>query len=159
MGRRKSIVKSEAEQKHYNMSRIHSKDTNIEVLLRKALWHVGIRYRINYSALPGKPDIAITKYKIAIFCDGEFWHGRDWNTKKDKIMTNRDYWIPKIEKNMMRDSEVDKQLCALGWQVMRFWGRDIKKDIVGCVRDVQEMIFEVRIQEYEFDNTEDEEIM
>lgn len=139
-------LRSKPEQRHYNMSRIRSSNTKIEVRLRKALWHLGIRYRINYSALPGKPDIAITKYKIAIFCDGEFWHGKDWQIKKQKINSNRDYWLPKIEKNIFHDSEVDKELSAFGWRVLRFWGNDIQKNLEDCVSDVQDAILESIIQ-------------
>lgn len=148
MGRQKSTRKK-VDQRHYNMSMIRSRDTKIEIRLRKALWHLGIRYRVNYPKLPGKPDIAITKYKIAIFCDGEFWHGKDWKAKKEKIHSNRDYWIPKIEKNITRDEMVDKELNALGWQVLRFWGTDIQKDLEACISDIQDTILAVIIQNTE----------
>lgn len=148
--------RTKPEQRHYNMSRIRSSNTKIEVRLRKALWHRGIRYRINYSALPGKPDIAITKYKIAIFCDGEFWHGKDWQMKKQKINSNRDYWLPKIEKNISRDSEVDKELFALGWKVLRFWGVDIQKNLEDCISDVQDAILESIVQGREVQGDIDE---
>ena len=90
------------EQRRKNMQAIKSKDTSIEIALRKALWNQGIRYRKNYKALPGKPDIAITKYKIAVFCDSDYWHGYDWENRSQRIKSNRDYWIPKIERNMKR---------------------------------------------------------
>lgn len=147
MCRKKSRRKED--QRHYNMTRIRSKNTKIEIRLRKALWHLGIRYRVNYSKLPGKPDIAITKYKIAVFCDGEFWHGKDWKEKKEKIHSNRDYWIPKIEKNIVRDGAVDKELKALGWQVLRFWGTDIQKNLDACISDIQDTILAVIIQNTE----------
>ena len=146
MGKRKKSTRSKAEQRHYNMSRIRSKNTRIEVKLRKALWHRGIRYRVNYALLPGKPDIAITKYYIAIFCDGEFWHGKNWGEKKEKIATNRSYWISKIERNIARDNEVDKKLNALGWQVLRFWGKDIECHLEACIADVEDAILESIIQ-------------
>ncbi len=78
-----------------NMRKIHSKDTSIEVQLRKALWHKGYRYRKNYKALPGSPDIVLTKYKIAIFCDSEFFHGKDWEILKLRLEKgkNPEYWI------------------------------------------------------------------
>ena len=126
----------------YNMSRIKSKDTSIEVTLRKALWHAGIRYRKNYPGLPGTPDIAITKHKIAIFCDGEFWHGKDWETKKDKFNTNREFWINKIERNIDRDNEVDRKIRGNGWTVVRFWGNEIEKNLPGCVEEIQDIIFQ-----------------
>ncbi len=138
------------EQRSRAMSHIKGKDTSIEVLLRKALWHKGIRYRKNYKKLPGTPDIAITKHKIAIFCDGEFWHGKDWEAKKAKISSNRDYWIPKIEKNIARDIQIDRQLHALGWQVLRFWGKDIEKNLESCVSDVQDAILEELVQKADF---------
>jgi len=81
------------------MRRIRSRDTGIEVRLRKALWHRGVRYRKNYKALPGTPDIAITKHRLAVFCDGEFWHGKDWGERKALLKGNRDYWVEKIERN------------------------------------------------------------
>lgn len=133
------------------MSRIRSKNTKIEIRLRKALWRSGLRYRINYAMLPGKPDIAITKYKIAIFCDGEFWHGKDWIIKKNKINSNRDYWIPKIERNIERDARTDRELYALGWHVLRFWGKDIEKNLEDCVYDIQDVILQDIIQQSDFD--------
>jgi DNA mismatch endonuclease (patch repair protein) len=131
------------EQRHKNMSHIRSKNTSIEVLLRKALWHEGIHYRKNYNKLPGKPDIAITKYKIAIFCDGELWHGKNWEDKKKRSKTNRDYWIPKIERNIERDTENEKQLEGMCWTVIRFWGDEIKKNLAGCVDEIKETIYEI----------------
>jgi DNA mismatch endonuclease (patch repair protein) len=125
------------------MSHIKSNDTSIEVLLCKALWREGIRYRKNLKTLPGKPDIAITKYKIAIFCDGEFWHGKNWESKKNKIKGNRDYWIPKIERNITRDNKNEKRLANMGWVVLRFWGNDIKKNLNGCVNEIKEVMYEI----------------
>ena len=138
------------------MSRINSKNTSIEIRLRKALWHSGIRYRVNYSKLPGAPDIVITKYKIAIFCDGEFWHGKDWKTKKEKIHSNRDYWLPKIDRNIVRDNEVNKALSYRGWKVVRFWGADVEKNLEKCVEDVKEEIFQGNIENYTIDNASNE---
>ena len=109
------------EQRRKNMQAIKSKDTSIEIALRTALWHRGIRYRKNYKQLPGKPDIVITKHKIAIFCDSDYWHGYDWENRHQRIKSNRDYWIPKIERNMKRDKEVTAQLQNAGWIVLRFW--------------------------------------
>ena len=128
------------EQRRLAMSRVKSKNTSIELLLRKALWRLGYRYRINYSKLPGSPDIAITKHKIAIFCDGEFFHGHNWEEKKDKLDTNKEFWIKKIERNMERDDYVNKKLLAMGWTVIRFWGNEIKKELPACINEVQELI-------------------
>ncbi len=135
------------EQRHKNMSHIKSKDTSIEVKLRKALWSRGYRYRKNYNELPGKPDIAITKYKIAIFCDSEFFHGKDWEVLKPRLQKgdNAEYWIPKIQRNRERDDEINKKLLFLGWTVIRFWGRDIMKKTDECVKVVEEAIFDILI--------------
>ena len=115
------------EQRRKCMSHIRSKDTKIEVSLRKALWHKGYRYRKNYKNLPGKPDIALTKYKIAVFCDSEFFHGKDWEVLKPQLERgkNAEFWINKISKNQQRDDEINKQLQFLGWTVIRFWGKEI----------------------------------
>lgn len=132
------------EQRKKNMRNIRSSDTVIEKMLRKALWAKGYRYRKNYKSLPGSPDIALTKYKIAIFCDGEFFHGKDWEVLKPKLANsnNSDYWISKISKNIERDSDVNKQLLFLGWTVVRFWGNDIKKHTDDCIRVIEEAIFD-----------------
>ncbi len=118
------------------MSKIHSQNTKPELLFRKVLWNFGIRYRINVSYLPGKPDIVINKYKIAIFIDGEFWHGFQWKIKKKKIKANRQYWIPKIENNIKRDIKNIDELTKLGWKVFRFWENDIKKDCDNCIKKI-----------------------
>lgn len=126
------------------MQHIRSKDTSIEIKLRKALWHEGIRYRKNYKVLPGKPDIAITKYRIAIFCDSSFWHGRDFEKKKP-VATNHQYWDAKIKRNMERDKEVNKQLRATGWTVLRFWDIEINKNMDECVNTVIEAVLESKL--------------
>ena len=139
------------EQRHKAMANIRPKDTSIEVALRKALWQKGYRYRKNYRAVPGSPDIAITKYKIAIFCDSEFFHGKDWEELKPRLEKgkNPDYWVPKIERNIERDREKEMLLKQEGWTVIHFWGKDINKDIDNCVKAVEETIFEKRIGEIE----------
>lgn len=131
------------EQRHKNMSNIKNKNTKIECVLRKALWAKGIRYRKNYKGVPGKPDIAITKYKIAVFCDSEFFHGKDWGELKPILQkgNNPDFWIDKISRNIARDEEVNKQLKSLGWVVIRFWGKEILKNPEKCVEVIQETIF------------------
>ncbi|MCI9005574.1 MAG: very short patch repair endonuclease [Lachnospiraceae bacterium] len=136
-----------------NMSRIRSQDTSIELRLRKALWEKGYRYRKNYKALPGSPDIALTKYKIAIFCDSEFFHGKDWDVLKPRLEKgkNPDYWLKKIERNRSRDWETDRRLLFLGWTVIHFWGKDIIKDTEGCVKVVEEAIWDVRLGEDGYD--------
>lgn len=122
------------------MKKIRGVDTKPEVLLRKELWARGVRYRKNYDKLPGKPDIAITKYKIAVFVDGEFWHGYNWEEKKQKIKSNRDYWVNKIEKNMERDRLNNIKLEEIGYKVFRFWEKEVKKDLIGCVNVILQNI-------------------
>lgn len=128
------------EQRRRNMQAIRSKDTTIELRMRKALWERGIRYRKNYKKLIGKPDIAITKYKIAIFCDSDYWHGYDWENRNQRIKSNRDYWVPKIERNMERDREVTATLQDEGWLVLRFWEWQIRKQLDECVEAVLQSI-------------------
>ena len=136
------------EQRHKNMVNIKGKNTSIELCLRKALWNKGIRYRKNYKKLPGKPDIAITKYKIAVFCDSEFFHGKDWEVLKPRLEAgnNAEYWIPKISRNRERDEEVNKELLFLGWTVIRFWGKEIKKNTDECIKVIEETIFDLKME-------------
>lgn len=135
-------------QRRKNMRSIHSKDTHIELVLRKALWAKGYRYRKNYKKLPGKPDIVLTKERIAIFCDSEFFHGKDWALLKEKLSNsdNGDFWIEKIYKNIQRDDEVDKELFFLGWTVIRLWGKDILKNTDECIRAIEEKIAESKAE-------------
>lgn len=128
------------EQRRRNMQAIRSKDTTIELLLRKALWERGVRYRKNYKKLIGKPDIAITKYRIAVFCDSDYWHGYDWENRNQRIKSNRDYWVPKIERNMKRDQEVTERLQHEGWIVLRFWEWQIRKKLSECVENIPQAI-------------------
>lgn len=125
-------------QRHKNMVAIKSKDTKIEVALRKALWHKGIRYRKNYKVLDCHPDIVLTKYRIAIFCDGEFWHGKSF--ERYDVATNVKFWHEKICRNVERDLENTIELRDNGWIVLRFWETDIKKHLDVCVEEVMRYI-------------------
>jgi len=118
------------------MKKIRSKNTRPEVVFRKALWANGIRYRLNVKTLSGTPDIVIRKNKIAIFIDGEFWHGYNWIEKRNRIKNNKDYWIPKIERNMERDKEVNESLTKNGYRVLRFWMSQVYDDLDGCIEVV-----------------------
>ena len=122
------------------MSKIKGKNTKPEIKLRKTLWHAGIRYRKNVKKIPGTPDIVIRKYKLLIFIDGEFWHGYDWQNKREKIKSNRDFWIPKIERNMQRDRQNTDILKKQGWTVFRFWEQQIKKEFGACINKILEYI-------------------
>lgn len=139
------------EQRKKNMQHIRAIDTKIEVRLRKALWDKGYRYRKNFKELPGKPDIALTKYKIAIFCDGEFFHGKDWEILKPRLekSNNSEFWINKISRNRQRDDEVNKKLLFMGWTVIRFWGEDILHNTDECVKVIEETIFDLMMEETE----------
>ncbi len=125
------------EQRHKNMKNIRSKNTKAEILLRKALWHHGIRYRKNYKKLPGKPDIAITKYKIAVFVDGDFWHARGHEDNPgEQVQTNNIFWVKKLKRNKERDKEVNQELLEMGWLVLRYWDSDVNKNCDICVKDI-----------------------
>ena len=132
---------------HKIMSSIPSKGTKPEIMLRKALWRENLRYRVNYKKLPGKPDIVFTKYKVVIFCDGDFWHGHNWAVRGMKSLDEElegysEYWIKKILRNVARDQENEYELRALGWTVLRIWESDIKRDLSGCVQTVKEALFD-----------------
>lgn len=116
------------------MGKIRSKNTKPEQKLRSELWKLGYRYRKNVKSLPGSPDIVFKKIKLAIFVDGEFWHGYNWKEKKSKIKTNRDFWIPKIERNIQRDQQNNELLTKEGWNVIRFWEYEINKDFDNCIK-------------------------
>lgn len=118
------------------MSKIRGKNTKPELLFRKALWAKGIRYRVDTKKLPGKPDISIQKYKLAIFIDGEYWHGYNWDERKPKLKSNKEFWIPKIERNMQRDRDVNRQLQDLGYTVFRFWTWEVFNGLNRCINDV-----------------------
>lgn len=147
------MTKLTSEQRHRNMSNIKNKDTSIELTLRHALWRRGYRYRKNYSKIPGKPDIVLTKYKLAIFCDSEFFHGKDWEILMPQLENGKNgtFWINKISGNMLRDDKVNKQLNTMGWTVVRFWGKDIMKRTDECIKVIEEVVFEIKMQEYDLE--------
>lgn len=128
------------EQRTKNMKAIKGKNTKMEVFLAKALWSKGIRYRKNDGTVFGKPDFTIKKYKIAIFVDSEYFHGKDWEVAKNRIKTNTVFWQNKIEANIERDKLVNKTLLEDGWKVIRFWGDDIKNKLDFCTEDVIDVI-------------------
>jgi len=124
----------------YNMSKIRSKDTKIELAIAKQLWHKGYRYRKNDRSIIGKPDFSFKKIKLAVFCDSEFWHGKDWEIQQKRIGINQSFWIQKIQNNVNRDRKVNELLCNSGWIVLRFWETDIKKNLEQCVQTIVENI-------------------
>lgn len=125
------------EQRRKNMQAVKNKDSKIELLLRKELWSRGLRYRKNSSKVFGHPDIVFIGKKIAVFCDSEFWHGYDWETRKTDIKSRQEFWIPKIERNIQRDQEVNQHLQEQGWTVLRFWGNEIKKNCSACADQIE----------------------
>ena len=124
------------------MQAVKSTGSKIERKLALALWHRGHRYRLNMKNVYGKPDICFKGLKIAVFCDSEFWHGKNWDQKKLEHKSNIDFWHQKIERNMLRDKEVNAYLLKTGWKVLRFWGKDIEKDLVSCINEIEEAINE-----------------
>lgn len=132
------------EQIRKNMQSVKSKGSKIERMLGKELWKRGYRYRKNNNKVYGKPDFTFKKWKIAIFCDGEFWHGKDWDTRKKEHKTNKDFWHQKIERNIERDKEVNKKLKNEGWTVLRFLGKQIKSDLEKCVNEIEDQLNEIK---------------
>lgn len=129
------------EQRHKNMSHIRSKDTKPEVLLRKALWKRGIRYRKNYIDLPGKPDIVLTRYKIVVFVDGDFWHARGHqDCPGEQVASNKEFWQKKLKNNVERDKAVNDALTEDGWLVLRFWSSDVMKHLDDCIKQILQYI-------------------
>lgn len=122
------------------MSKVKLKGGKAETLLAKALWHQGYRYRKNDKKLPGSPDIVILKHRIAVFVDGEFWHGKDWENRKTRLKRNREYWIEKIEENMARDLRNDQLLTQTGWTPIHFWEKEVMKNLSACVAEIEETI-------------------
>lgn len=128
------------EQRRKNMQAVKNKDSQIEVLLRKELWRRGLRYQKNSKKVFGKPDIVFLGKKVAVFCDSEFWHGYDWENKQKEIKTRREFWIPKIERNIQRDIEVTRLLESEEWTVLRFWGNEIKNNLDECVDRIEKFV-------------------
>ncbi len=130
------------EQRRKNMQAVKSRGSKIESMLAKEMWKRGLRYRKNNKTVFGKPDFTFKKFKIAIFVDGEFWHGKDWEIKKHDHKSNHDFWYTKIERNIKRDEEVNSFLLNEGWTLLRFWGQDIKKDLLNCIFKIEKTINE-----------------
>lgn len=128
------------EQRHKNMVAVKNKGSKIEVVLCKELWQRGLRYQKNSKKVFGHPDIVFIGKKVAVFCDSEFWHGYDWENKKNEIKSRREFWIPKIEKNIQRDEEVNKILTSEGWSVLRFWGNYIKNNTAACADEIERAV-------------------
>lgn len=139
---------------HKIMSSIPSKNTEPELMLRKALWKDNLRYRVNYKKLPGKPDIVFTKRRVVVFCDGDFWHGHNWairglSSLDEELAGYSDFWRTKILRNIERDAEVNQKLKDQGWTVVRLWESDIRANLDNCVKIVKEALFAAKVESYE----------
>jgi DNA mismatch endonuclease Vsr len=132
------------DQRRKNMQAIKSKGSKIETMLAKELWKKGYRYRKNDKRVFGVPDFTFFKYKIAVFVDSEFWHGKDWEKRKFDHKSNIDFWYNKIQRNIDRDKEVNNFLSENGWVVIRFWGKEIQKELVTCVKKIEGILNEAK---------------
>ncbi len=128
------------EQRHKNMQAIKNKNTEIERILQKELWSRGLRYRKNVNKIFGKPDLVFISKKVAVFCDSEFWHGYNWEERKQDFKSHQDFWVTKIERNIARDKEVTQKLTEEGWTVLRFWGKEIKNNTMYCADIIEKAV-------------------
>ena len=143
------------EQRRRCMQANRSKDTRPERLLARELWRRGYRYRKNVRGLPGSPDICFKSRKVAVFVDGDFWHGRDWAQAKQRIKSNRAYWYDKIERNILRDRRDTQRLTAMGWTVLRFWEGEVLHNLAACADKIADALRVEQLQHlhrvYQFD--------
>lgn len=121
------MVKLSKDKRSKIMSAIHSRNTKPELIVRKYLWRVGFRYRLNYNRLPGHPDLVLKKYRTCIFINGCFWHGHNCQEFRPP-KTNVNYWTKKINRNRERDKEEQKKLAEMGWHVIVVWECELKPD-------------------------------
>ena len=128
------------------ISKVKGKNSAIEMAVRRALWARGLRYRIHYQKATGHPDIAFPRQKLAIFIDGEFWHGFNWDERRNDHKQNPEFWIKKIEANIKRDQQNNRQLEAEGWTVRRFWGKETRLDPDSCVDEIVAVLSELRLK-------------
>jgi DNA mismatch endonuclease Vsr len=136
------------EQRRRIMQAVKSQGSKLEITFAKALWAKGLRYRKNNRTVFGTPDFTFKKYKVAIFIDSEFWHGKNWKNKKNEIKSNQEFWTNKIERNIKRDKEVSKFLLKDGWKVLRFWGNEVIKNLDNCINKVEETLNEAKRNNY-----------
>jgi DNA mismatch endonuclease (patch repair protein) len=133
------------------MGKVKLKGGKAECAFAKTLWHKGYRYRKNDKRLPGSPDIAILKHRVAIFVDGEFWHGKDWAQRKARLVRNREYWIEKIEENIARDQRNDQALLQLGWTPIHFWEKEVLKKLPNCVAEIDDLILNLMVEKVDIE--------
>ena len=128
---------------HKIMSAIKPKNTNPEMLLRKALWQKGLRYRVNVTKILGRPDVVFTRAKIVVFCDGDFWHGHNWAIRgipslEEELVGYSEFWRKKILGNIERDKATTEKLKNDGWLVLRFWESEIISNVNRCADIVEQ---------------------
>lgn len=118
------------------------KDTRCEILLRRTLWGVGLRYRVNRTGLLGRPDIVFPRAKVVVFVDGDFWHGRNLQERLQRLALghNPEYWIKKLQANVARDRRVTRQLKSDSWHVIRLWESDIKRNPMAVAEKVAKAV-------------------
>jgi len=136
------------EQRSKIMGKIRGKDTKAEVLLAKGLWRYGYRYRKHDKSIFGTPDLSFKKYRIAIFVDGEFFHGKDWHLENKRPKSNVEFWKKKIERNMARDNQVNEFLHSKGWKIIRIWSEEIRKKPYTYVRKIANEIEAIKSMIY-----------
>jgi len=124
------------------LARVRSEETTCEKQLRRELWRLGLRYRIHYKGLPGKPDIVFPSAKVAVFCDGDFWHGREWQSRERRLRigANSSYWTAKIRANIARDKRNTLALRKAGWAVIRAWESDIARDSERIAASIADLV-------------------
>lgn len=140
MGKKRAKKYKDMSSRSYNMAMIKSKNTKPEILLRKELWRRGLRYRKNCKQVYGKPDLVFLRKQIAVFIDGEFWHGYNFEETKKRLKSNKEFWTEKIERNMERDFEITQFLIEQGWAVLRFWDFEIENDLQGCADKIERAV-------------------
>ncbi|MBR1792603.1 MAG: DNA mismatch endonuclease Vsr [Bacteroidales bacterium] len=149
------------EQRHRCMQANRGRGTTIEIIFAEELRRRNIHYRKNDRSVKGKPDFCFKGLKIAVFCDGVFWHGKDWDSRSKENLS--DYWISKIERNIARDKQIDDFLFSQGWTVLRFWEDAIRKDVKTCVDALERCIAEKTTQRirrtYAYDNQYESQLM
>ena len=139
------------EQTHIIMSAVKQKDTEPELLLRRALWKKGNRYRKNYNKLPGKPDIVFIGKKVAVFCDGDYWHGHNWAIRglgslEEELSGYSEFWRTKILRNIEHDKKVNELLNAEGWTVIRIWESEIRSNLEDCVQKIEDALITAKAE-------------
>jgi DNA mismatch endonuclease (patch repair protein) len=127
------------------MRRVRSVNTTAELLIRRELHRRGLRFRLHDSRLPGKPDLLFGSARVAVFVNGDFWHGRQWQLRglpdlASQFPNNAEYWIQKIGRNVERDRKVREHLLEDGWDVVTIWESDLKRDLASCADQVEELV-------------------